>query len=167
MASSFTNIRDRRIKMPRVLGHYNGSSTARCGPTTSVAVHALLDIPCAKLRLIASLLELGTKLQSQHTYFTVFHINWIIYWTVETVANEARNYVEYYTPLKIRLYFAAWSWKIRRRAQRGEINIFSYRILRHNMATTLQICFLHLCLAQICAEDANNLLSFSYIFGLL
>ena len=32
MASSFTSIRDRRIKMPRVLGHYllyNGSSTAR------------------------------------------------------------------------------------------------------------------------------------------
>ena len=32
MASSFTSIRDRRIKMPRVLGYYllyNGSSTAR------------------------------------------------------------------------------------------------------------------------------------------
>ena len=36
-------IRDRRIKMPCVLGHYllyNSSSTARCGPT-SVMVHAV------------------------------------------------------------------------------------------------------------------------------
>ena len=70
MVSSFTSIRDRRIKMPRVLGYYllyNGSSTARCGPT-SVMVHALLiNIPCAKLRLIASYAfpEQGTKLQSQ------------------------------------------------------------------------------------------------------
>ena len=36
MASSFTSIRDRRIKMPRVLGHYllcKSSSTTCCGPT--------------------------------------------------------------------------------------------------------------------------------------
>ena len=46
MANSFISIRDRRIKIPRVLGHYllyNGSSTARCRPT-SVKVHALLII---------------------------------------------------------------------------------------------------------------------------
>ena len=48
LASSFTSVKDRRIKMPRVLGHYllyNSSSTARCGPT-SVTVHVLL-VPCA------------------------------------------------------------------------------------------------------------------------
>ena len=36
MASSFTSIRDRRIKMPRVLGHYllcKSSLTTCCGPT--------------------------------------------------------------------------------------------------------------------------------------
>ena len=63
MASSFTSIRDRRIKMPRVLGHYllyNGSSTARWGPT-SVMVHELFNIPGTKLRLIASFPEQGTK----------------------------------------------------------------------------------------------------------
>ena len=44
-------------------------------------------------------------------------------------------------------------------------NFFSRRVLRHSMATTLQICFLHLCLAQIiCTEDA---IEFFNIFQLL
>ena len=54
MASSFTSIRDRRIKMPCVLGHYllcNSSSTAHCGPT-SVNGTCTISIPCAELRLI-------------------------------------------------------------------------------------------------------------------
>ena len=79
MASSFTSIRDCRIKMSRVLGYYlvyNGSSTARymwthfCNGT-----HAIYNnIPGIKLRLIASFPEQGMKLHSQHTYLTVFHI---------------------------------------------------------------------------------------------
>ena len=67
MASSFTSIRDRRIKMPRVLGHYllyKSSSTARCGPT-SVTVHALL-VSCSPncvgmRRSLGSLLGTVTK----------------------------------------------------------------------------------------------------------
>ena len=44
MARIFPSSRDRRVKMPRILGHYllyNNSSTARCGPA-SVTVHTLL-----------------------------------------------------------------------------------------------------------------------------
>ena len=38
------------------------------------------------------------------------------------------------------------------------MNIFFPPVLRHSMATTLQICFLHLCLAQIiCTEDSCDI----------
>ena len=76
IASSFTNIRDRRIKMPRALGHYllyNSSSTGRWGPT-SVTVHALLISRAPDRVWLALFPEQGTKLHSQHTYHTVFHI---------------------------------------------------------------------------------------------
>ena len=80
----------------------------------------------------------------------------------EGLLNEARNYV--HTPKRLILQPKVAHFEKFAAAHSAAklINIFSRRVLRHSMATTLQICFLHLCLAQIiCTEDASDIF-FSY-----
>ena len=101
-------------------------------------------------------------------YLTVFHIAKLLEGWEARTANEAINYVEYCISLIKGLILQPKVPHFEKFAAAHNAAIFfSRRILQHSMAT-LQICFLHLCLAQIiCTKDANNLLNFSTFFGLV